>query len=101
MSNKNKIKTGLICFYTNMRSLFSYNKRDELYMHILGHKYDIVGLSETWANDNISDSELNIPGYSLYRKDRNNKFKSKGGGVALYINENLVSRHHEILPDTV
>ena len=47
-----------------MRSVFSYNKRDELYMHILEHKYDIVGLSETWANDNISDSELNIPGYS-------------------------------------
>ena len=54
-------------------------------MHILEHKYDIVGISETWANDNISDSELNIPGYSLYRKDRNNKFKSNGGGVALYI----------------
>ena len=86
-------------FYTNMRSVFSYNNRDELYMHILEHKYDIVGLSETWANDNISDSELNIHGYSLYRKDRNNKFKSKGGGVALYVNENLVSRHHEILPD--
>ena len=48
-----------------MRSVFSYNKRDELYMHILEHKYVIVGLSEKWANDNISDSELNIPGFSL------------------------------------
>ena len=28
------------------------------------------------------------------------QFKSKGGGVALHINENLVSRHHDILPDT-
>ena len=45
VSNKNKIKTGLTCFYTNMRSVFSYNKRDELYMYILEHKYDIVGLS--------------------------------------------------------
>ena len=99
MSNQNKIKTGLTLFYTHMQSVFSYNKRDDLYMHILEHKYDIVGLSETWANDNISDSELNSPGYSLYRKDRNNKFKSKGGGVALYINENLLSRH-EVLPDT-
>ena len=60
-------------------------------MNILEHKYDIVGFSETWANDHISDSELNIPGYSLYRKGRNNKFKSKGGGVAMYINEILVS----------
>ena len=98
--NKNKIKTGLTCFYTNMGSVFSYNKRDELYMHKLEHKYDIVGLSETWANDNTSHSELNIPGYRVYRKDRNNIFKSKGGGVAMYINKKLVSRHHEILPDT-
>ena len=61
-----------------MRSVCSYNKRDELYMHIIEHKYDIVGLSKTWANDNISDSELNIAWYSLYRKDWTNKFKSKG-----------------------
>ena len=100
MNNKYKTKTGLTCFDTNMRSVFSYYKRDELYMHIIEHKYDIVDLSETWANNNISDSELNIPGYSLYRKDGNNTFKSKEGGVALYINENLVSIHHEVLPDT-
>ena len=78
MINKNKINTGWTCFYTNMRSVFSYNKRDELNMHILEHKYNIIGLSDTCANDNISDSELNIPGYSLYRKDRNNKFKLTG-----------------------
>ena len=30
----------------------------------------------------------------------NNKLKSKGGGAALYINDNLVSRHHEVPPDT-
>ena len=97
--NKNKIKTGLTCFYTNMRSVFSYNKRDELYMHILEHKYDIVGLSEIWAN-NISDSELNIPGYSLYRQERNINIKSKGEGVALYINEHLLSKNHEIVDTT-
>ena len=51
--------------------MFSYNKRDEWHVHIIEHKYDIVDLSETWAN-NISDSELRVPGYSLYRKYRNN-----------------------------
>ena len=39
-----------------MGSVFSYNKRDELHMHIIEHKYDIVGLSEIWVNDNILDS---------------------------------------------
>ena len=32
-------------------------------------------------------------------KGRNNKFKSQGV-VVLYINEHLISRHHEVLPDT-
>ena len=71
-----------------------------MHKHIIEHKYDIVGLSETSANDNISESKLNIHGYSIYRKEWNTKFKSKGGEVALYVNKNLVSRHHEILPDT-
>ena len=62
-----------------MRSAFSFNKRDELLMNIIGEKYDIVSLTETWATNSISDSELDIAGYSLYRRDRNNILKSKGG----------------------
>ena len=81
-----------------MQSVFKCNKRDKLYMHTLEHKYDIVGLSEIRANDNISDSELNIPGCNLYTKDRNNKFKSKE--VSLYINDYLVSSHYEVLSNT-
>ena len=75
MNNKDKVNTSLKCLNTNMRRVFSCNKRDDLHMHIAEHKYDIVGLLETWANDTISDS---ISGYSLHRKDRNTKFKSKG-----------------------
>ena len=37
-------------------------------MHILKHKYDIVDLIGTWANDNVSDSELNIPGIAYTGK---------------------------------
>ena len=40
-------------------------------MNKIEHEYNIVSLSETWANDNISDSELRVPGYSLYMKDGN------------------------------
>ena len=61
-----------------MRSAFNFTKRDELLMDIIGEKYDIVGLAETWATNSISYSELDIAGYSLYRRDRNNILKSKG-----------------------
>ena len=82
-----------------MRSAFSFNKRDELLIDILGENYDIVGLTETWATNSISDSELDIAGYSLYKRDRNDKLKSKGGEVVLYIKDNLVSSRYEVLPN--
>lgn len=37
--------------------------------------------SETWLNSSITDLELEIPGYDLYRVDRNTK---PGGGVGVY-----------------
>ena len=61
-----------------MRSAFSFNKRDELLMDIIWEKYYIVVLTETWARNSISDSELDIAGFSFYRRDRNNILKSKG-----------------------
>ena len=61
-----------------MRSAFSFKKRDELLLDSIGEKYDIVDLTETWTTNSISDSELDIAGYSLYRRDRNNILKRKG-----------------------
>ena len=42
---------------------------------------------ESWCNSDIFDSELNIPGYDLFRKDR--PVNSKGGGVLLYVSGDL------------
>ena len=67
-----------------MRSAFSFNKRDELLMDIIGEKYDIVGLTEIWATNSISDSELDIAGYSLYRRDRSNILKTRGWSSSVY-----------------
>lgn len=41
----------------------------------------MLTLSETWLNSSITDLELEIPGYELYRVDRNTK---PGGGVGVY-----------------
>jgi len=43
---------------------------------------DIICVTETWLNADISDSKLNINGYTLFRKDRCNG--KRGGGVAIY-----------------
>ena len=51
--------------YTNANSVIG--KMDELRIKAQGGCFDVVAITESWANDDISDSELNIDGYTLYR----------------------------------
>ena len=44
-----------------------------------------MALSETWLDDSISDMELALVNYNLYRKYRN----CHGGGVAVYVKSSL------------
>jgi len=69
------------CFYTNACSVAG--KMDELKNRIIG--YDIIGISESWGSNEISDSELCIPGFQMFRVDR----PTKGGGVILYVSESI------------
>ena len=41
----------------------------------------VLGLRETWLDGSLLDAELEVPGFSLYRKDRNRR----GGGVMVYV----------------
>ena len=72
-----------------MRSVFSYNKRDELYMHILEHKYDIVGLSENGLMIIYQIANYIFLDIAYTGKIGIINLKVMGGGVALYINEKL------------
>jgi len=46
------------------------------------YKPHIIGITESWDNKDIKDAEFGITGY-LFRKDRSSK--NRGGGVLLYI----------------
>ena len=48
---------------------------------------DIVGVTESWANDSILDCELQLQGYQLFRCDRPSD--NRGGGVLLYVRSSL------------
>jgi len=37
---------------------------DELLTVVEAAKPDVIGITESWGNDDISDSELSIPGFS-------------------------------------
>jgi len=75
--------------YTNVRSLTSGNKREELQVLIESQNVDIVGITETWGKADITDGEIGFPGFKLYRKDRAAVNNKKGGGVALYVRNSL------------
>ena len=48
----------------------------------------IICIVETWLSNEISSAEIYIPGYQIYRKDRNRQ----GGGILMYVvNSMLVS----------
>jgi len=44
--------------------------------------FQIICMSETWLRPEVSDTMVNLPGYSLFRVDRIGK---SGGGVAFYL----------------
>lgn len=77
----------LNCLYFNARSLV--HKRDELELYINEKHIDLIGVAETWLNEDIGDSEMNFEGFSIFRKDRDSLTKKRGGGVAFYIRNEL------------
>ena len=77
--------------FSNIRSLLP--KLDEVHLTSITYSCAIFALVETWLSPDITDSELIIPGYSLFRLDRNRH----GGGVAIYVHCSL---HATLLPCT-
>ncbi|GAB0196057.1 hypothetical protein GRJ2_002071000 [Grus japonensis] len=61
------------------------NKQEELEPCVCLQGYDLIGITETWW-DSSCDWSVGMEGYRLFRKDRHGR---RGGGVALYVNDQL------------
>ena len=46
----------------------------------------LIGITESCANTDITDAELGLTGYVMFRRDRR-----RGGGVILYVKESFQS----------
>ena len=77
-------KEEIKCVCLNARSII--NKEDELNILVDDIKPHIIGITESWANNNITDAELGLEGYAMFRKDRMGR---RGGGVLLYIKDTI------------
>ena len=87
--------TPLKCFFSNARGLLS--KIDLLRDLSVTEELDIIGIVETFLNETILDAEIYLKGYRMYRKDRDSIRNNRGGGVILYVNEEIVSQEIEYL----
>ena len=56
----------------------------------------VLGISETWLDDEVTDAELQMVGFRMYRRDRGRR----GGGVMVYVPENICTRRRHDLEST-
>jgi hypothetical protein len=68
--------------YTNAQSLAG--KVNELSCTAVDLNPDLILLTETWLNKDISDAYLTIPGYELKSDLRMDREVGRGGGLAVY-----------------
>ena len=88
---------GLRIIHQNIRSVT--RKIDELrslVVNELKSEIHIIALTETWASEQILDGEIEIPGYNMFRKDRD----GKGGGVLVFVRSDLSVARRCDLEDT-
>ena len=74
---------SLKIFFFNSRSLLPY--LDELSALCTLHTPDVVCVVETWLSSDISDSELFLPNFQIFRLDRSRH----GGGILVYVKSSL------------
>lgn len=77
-------KKNLSVFHLNARSLRNKNDDVETFLNSLEHTFDALAFTETWFN--CQDSVVEFCGYNCLTMCRS---KKKGGGVALYLRDNL------------
>ena len=57
-----------------------------------------MGLSESWLDKSVTDSEIAVPGFRMHRMDRTRR----GGGVLVYVSEDVKSvRRQDIEEDGI
>ena len=66
----------------NARSIV--NKKNELNIMVQDTVPHVIGITESWANTDITDAELGLTEYVMFTRDRIGR---RGGGVILYVKE--------------
>ena len=77
-------EAGYRCVCLNARSIV--NKKNEFNIMIEDTDPHITGITESWANTDITDAELGLTGNVMFRRDRIGR---RGGEVILCVKESI------------
>ena len=61
-------------------------KEEIALFHEQGYTVPFLAIAESWLKTEITDTEINIPNYNIFRCDR---VKVQHGGVLLYVEHNI------------
>ena len=84
-------KEEIKCVCLNARSII--NKKSELNSMVDDIKPHIISITESFANNDITDAELGLKGYVMFRKYRIGR---RGGGVLSYIKETIPAYEEQL-----
>jgi exonuclease III len=80
------IKSNFSLAHLNIRSITNKFDHFKELLDSLDTEFKIIGLSETWLNDNTNDAGFDLPTCNYVGTNRTNK---KGAGVGIYTAKQL------------
>ena len=102
-SETDDTESSIICYIDKLRTKYPRNlfiahlnvnsvrhTFYEMYDILNGNRFDIFGVSETKVDASFTDSQFFIPGFKIYRQDRD--LKGRGGGICVYIRDSIWHR---------
>ena len=96
----NTSKSEIKCMCLNARSII--NKKTELNIMVDDIKPHIIRITESWVNNDITDAELGLEGYVMFRKDRIGR---RGEGAVIigvvYRCPNITKQNNEKIPNAI
>jgi len=88
-TNKPNCSTTLLSIYViNAAALSKPHAIEQLATDLTSYDTDVAIITETYFKSKHSDNVLSVPEYKLYRRDRKRR---RGGGVAVYVRNNIQS----------
>ena len=90
LSNTHDSILSIVILNCQFESLLT--KRAVLSTFVHEHNPDILDISETWLSPSITDTELLLPNYNIFRKDLSDGY----GGVLLGCSKSLITQQLHI-----